>query len=221
MGFEGQAVGTVVKSGSWILLPTLWISIFFLVCMIGYDVFSSQGVIATHSMTPLVTGTLFSIIGADHKIGSLIDNNVFKNQYVSIKQSFSGFFNWLFERAGFWIAIFNNLWWIYVFSFLLYSLINFIGGDALPVLNKILLTIIIFAVLQFAVGILMYDSSMQDKRCVGSVSECLSLEVSHSYPFEGVISLSKHLFNKDLFNNVHQLNKSKLIQAISGVPNES
>ena len=69
----------------------------------------------------------------------------------------------------------------------------------------------------------MYDSSMQDKRCIGSVSECLSLEVSHSYPFEGVISLSKHLFNKDLFNNVHnlQVSNNPLINAISGVPNES
>jgi len=115
---------------------------------------------------------------------------------------------------------FRLLWFIYVFFFLLYLLVNFVGGDAMPVLNKVLFVIVIFGVLQVAIGAAMYTYINHDKVCTGTGTECMMLQVNHSYPFEGVISLIKHFINKDLFNNVHnlQVSNSFLVKSISGIP---
>lgn len=217
MDIGGTVASAATKAGSWILLPTLWITVFFLVCMVGYDVYHCIGV---GNISPLVEGTGFSILGADHKLGYLVDDFKFDHKYYPISDSFKGFFDWLFERVSFWFSVINYLWFIYIFGFLLYYLISWIGGVAMPDLNKWIFLIIIFGVLQFGVGMAMYGYLNHDKVCTGSASDCMMLQVNHSIPFEGVFSLVKHFVNRDLFNNVHNLQVSgnPLISMISGVP---
>lgn len=214
-----QEVGSVaLKTTSWFVLPTLWISIFFLCCMIVYDGYRC---VESHSGSPLVEGTLFSVVSSDHKISYLIDSQNFDDSYISIRQSFKGFFNWLFERAWFWIQTFSYIWWIYIFGLLLYYLINFIGGDMMPMFNKILFVVLVFAILQFGVGLLHYSYVNNGVLCQGSPSECLSIQLSHSIPFEGVFKLGNVLINRELFNNVHHLSQNKYVAIVSGVPYES
>jgi len=195
MGFD-QVGSVAVKGGSWFLLPTLWISVFFLVCMIGFYGFQS---IQQHSTEPLIKGVLFGIVGSDHKLSYLIDDFKFEHPYVSMFKSFSGFWNCIFEKVSFFFLALEYLWFIYVFCVLIYYMIDFMGGDMMPMFNKIFFVILVFAVLQFSVGLLMYNYENSDKVCSGTSSQCMMSAVSHSIPFEGTFKLFKTIFTKELF----------------------
>lgn len=169
-----------------------------------------------HSFFPVLDRTVFQIVGADHKIGQSVD------LLESVERPhFQGFFNksfpsYLWFWLKFWSLTIMNLYFIFACGYLIY--IIFKSFDNTNLVKNITLAVIVFLLLQFFVGLLMFSMSMAGKTLPDNRVDVLNEEILASIPMEGTFKLVKHIINKDLFYKIIEVAETPIGTAITNVP---
>lgn len=220
MGTESIGVGeAVAKGGLFALNP--FSKITFIITAI---LFLCLGVIGTiesfqvGSVYPLLDKTIFKVVSADFQIGSAVDSLESSPRPIHPSSMFSKAFpTWLLFWCVWWFGIIADIFFIYFFIFLIYFCWS-LTDDGL-ILRNAIFTTITFIIISMFVGMIFFNLSLAGTYVPSGKTKIFNTQMSHIYPFHGIIKLITHFITKDLFYRVDEFANSPFGQVINYIPN--
>lgn len=209
-----SSTGKVASKGAGLFLPfgkiNLWTTIFvFSFLIIQGSVLSVQ----QHSLFPLISNTLFSVVASDSKISSLVDDfaqSTTPKPDSWFKYPFSKYF---WEKILWGLNILGCLWFLYFFFLIIFSLMKMLNSTSVFV--ALILSFIIFVFVSGYANLLLFNASQAGMVRDVNPLNVIKSDLGHSVPFSGVVKLVRFFADKGY---AQWLVDNPVVKVFSNVP---
>lgn len=192
----------------------LYISGVFLIFLIIAGVFQS---VDQHSVYPLFENTVLKIANSDGQLSQRIDELESKPRPESPSGIFSKAFpTWLWFWCKWWFLAIIDIWLVWFLLWALYTIFKMI--DQTSMLKNILLAVLVFALIQFFAGVVLYSMNHAGQKLPDDKLAIFGDEMKNSIPLHGTFKLVTHIFNKQLFYKVQNFAGTGFGQALTNIP---
>jgi hypothetical protein len=221
MGEIDGAIGKGAMKGGGLLTPlgrtNLYITAVCFVFLIVAGIFES---VDQKSVFPLIDRTLITTIGADSKVGEMVDTLESAPRPVHPTSITSKAFPvWLWFWCKWWFFLIVNFYLIYFFFWLLYILFKALNNESM--IRNVLLAILTFTIISFIVGMMIYNMKLAGYCLPENKVQNFNSQVKNSYPFHGTVKFVHHFMTRDLFSRVSDWTDTGFSRMITNIPSRN